>query len=97
MMIIILITAAGSLWFYVNRITENVVKAQKFWTLMLWFILIAALSVLICPVKDSRAFSLLAIPGSFILSTYFLKTKAKILPEILFLSLLAGVIISMIF
>jgi hypothetical protein len=97
MMVIIFLTAAGSLWFFVNKITENVVKTQKFWTLMLWFILIAVGSVLICPVKDSRALSVLAIPGSFIMSTYFLKTRAKILPEILFLSLLAGVIIGMLF
>lgn len=96
-MVIIFLVAAGSLWFFINKMTENILKAQKFWTLMLWFILIAAASVLICPVKDSRAFSLLAIPGSFILSTYFLKTRAKILPEILFLALLAGVIISMLF
>ncbi len=96
-MMIIFLTATGSLWFYVNRITDNVVKSQKFWTLLLWFIPIAALSILICPEKDSRAFSLLAIPGSFILSAYFLKTKAKLLPELLFLSLLVGVIISMIF
>jgi hypothetical protein len=96
-MILLFLTAAGSLWFYVNRITDNVVKAQKFWTLLLWFILIAASSILICPVKDSRAFSLLATPGSFILSAYFLKTKSKFIPELLFLSLLTGVIISMVF
>lgn len=95
--VIILLTAAGSVWFFVNHIKDNVVKAQKFWTVMLWFILVAALAVLICPVKDSRAFSILAIPGSFILSAYFLKTRAKLLPELLFISLLAGVIISMFF
>ncbi len=96
-MVIIFIAAAGSVWFFVNRITDNVVKAQKFWTLMLWFILIGAGAVLICPVKDSRAFSILAIPGSFILSAYFLKTKSKLLSELLFISLIAGVIISMFF
>ncbi|HTA27923.1 MAG TPA: DUF6427 family protein, partial [Bacteroidia bacterium] len=96
-MVMIFLAAAGSLWFYVNRITDNVVKAQKFWILMLWFIFIAAASVLICPVKDSRAFSILAIPGSFVLAAYFLKTRAKLLPELLFLSLLAGVVVSMFF
>ena len=96
-MVIIFLAAAGSLWFYVNKITDNVVKAQKFWTLMLWFILLAAASVLICPVKDSRAFSVLAIPGSFVLAAYFLKTRARFIPELLFLSLFAGVIVSMFF
>lgn len=96
-MIIVLIAALGSLWYFVNKITDNVVKTQKFWILMLWFILTAAATVLICPVKDSRAFSILAIPGSFVLSAYFLKTRSKIVPELLFLSLLAGVIISMFF
>jgi len=96
-MVIIFLAAAGSLWFYVNKITDNVVKAQKFWTLMLWFILLAAASVLICPVKDSRAFSVLAIPGSFVLAAYYLKTRARFIPELLFLSLLAGVIVSMFF
>ncbi len=96
-MVIICLAAAGSLWFFVNRITDNVVKAQKFWILMLWFILIAAASVLICPVKDSRAFSIVAIPGSFVLAAYFLKTRAKLIPELIFLSLLGGVIISMFF
>ncbi len=97
LMVIICSIALGSLWFYMNRITENVIKTQKFWTLVLWFIFIAAGSVLICPVKDARAFSLLAIPVSFVMSAYFLKTKAKNISELLFLSLLAGVIISMFF
>jgi len=96
MIIISLITLRG-FWFYINKIMNNVVKTQKFWTLLIWFILIAIASVLICPVRDSRAFSILAIPGSFILSVYFLKIKAKFIPEILFLSLIAGVIISMFF
>jgi hypothetical protein len=97
LLIIILITALGSLWFYMNKITDNVVKTQKFWTLMLWFILIASGSVLLCPVKDSRAFSILAIPGSFVMSAYFLKTKARNVPELSFLLLIGGVIISMFF
>ncbi|HTB30601.1 MAG TPA: DUF6427 family protein, partial [Bacteroidia bacterium] len=97
MMVIFLLTAIGCLWFFVNRITDNVVKSQKFWILMLWFIVIAAGSVLICPVKDSRAFTILAVPGSFVLSAYFLKTRSKFIPELLFLSLLGGVIISMFF
>jgi hypothetical protein len=96
-MVILCLIALGSLWFFVNRLTDNVVKTQKFWALMLWFILIAVGSVLICPVKDSRTLSVFVIPGSFILSAYFLKTRAKFLPEILFLSLLAGVIVSMFF
>jgi len=96
-MIIIAIIALGSLWFYVNKITENVVKAQKFWILLMWFMVIALVAVLICPEKDSRALSLFAIPGSFVMSVYFLKTRAKILPEILFLLLVGGVIISMFF
>jgi hypothetical protein len=96
-MIIIGISALRGLWFYVNKIPDNVVKAQKFWALMVWFILIGIAAVIICPVKDSRAFSILAIPGSFVLSVYFLKTRTKFIPEILFLSLLAGVLISMFF
>jgi hypothetical protein len=96
MVIIALIFLRGIL-FYINKIMDNVVKTQKFWILIIWFMLIALFSVLICPVKDSRAFSILAIPGSFVLSVYFLKTRAKFIPEVLFLSLLAGVIISMFF
>lgn len=91
------LTALGSLWYFINKIRENILKTQKFWTLMLWFILISIASILICPVKDSRAFSIIAIPGSFVLSVYFLKTRAKILPELLLISLLAGVIVSMLF
>lgn len=96
-MIIIVLLALISLLFYVNKIMDNVVKAQKFWILIIWFILIALISVIICPVRDSRAFSILAIPGSFVLPVYFLKTRGKIIPEILFISLLTGVVISMIF
>jgi len=95
--IIMALTAVGSVWYFVNKLGENVLKAQKFWSLQLWFILISIAAVLICPVKDSRAFSILAIPGSFVLSVYFLKTRSKFIPELLFLSLLAGVIISMFF
>lgn len=95
--VIIGIIVLRSFWFYINKIMDNVVKTQKFWTLIIWFMLIALISVLICPVKDSRALSILALPGSFIASVYFLKTKAKFIPELLFLSLLAGVIISMFF
>jgi len=97
MIVIIALIAIRGLWFYVNKIMDNVVKTQRFWTVILWFLLIALGSVLICPVKDSRAFSIFAIPGSFVLAVYFLKTKAKFIPELLFLSLLAGVIISMFF
>jgi hypothetical protein len=97
LMVVIISIASGSLWFYVNKITENVVKAQKFWILMLWFILIAVASVLISPLKDSRTFSILAIPGSFVMAAYFLKTKTRNLPEFLFIFLLGGVIISIFF
>ncbi len=96
-MIILSVTALCSLWFFINKATENVLKTQKFWVLMVWYIVIGMGSVAICPVKDSRAFSILALPGSFVLSVYFLKTKARLLPEILFLSLLGGIIISMFF
>lgn len=44
-------------WFYINKIMDNVVKTQKFWGLVIWSIIICIGSVLICPVKDSRAFS----------------------------------------
>jgi hypothetical protein len=97
LIVIIVFTVIGSLWFFINRVKENVLKSQKFWSLLLWFIFISSFAVLICPVKDSRAFSILAIPGSFILSVYFLKTRSKFIPELLFLSLLVGVIISMFF
>ena len=91
------VTAAVSLWFFVNKASDNVLKAQKFWNLLMWFMLIAAVSVLICPVKDARAFAIFAIPGSFVLSVYFLKTRAKLVPELLFLSLMGAIIISMFF
>jgi len=94
---VILLAGIGSLWFFINRITDNVVKGQKFWILMLWVVLFATGSVFLCPDRDARVFSSLAIPGSFILSAYFLKTRAKILPELLFISLIAGVIISIFF
>lgn len=96
-MMSIFITAVISLWFFVNKAKDNVLKAQKFWNLLVWFIFIALVSVVICPVKDSRAFAILAIPGSFVLSAYFLKTRARLVPELLFLSLMGAVIISMFF
>lgn len=95
--VLIIITAATSLWFFINKASDNVLKTQKFWNLLMWFMLVATITVLICPVKDARAFTILAIPGSFVLSAYFLKTRAKLLPELLFLSLVGGVIISMFF
>lgn len=93
----VFVTAAVSLWFFINKAGDNVLKAQKFWNLLVWFMLVSAVSILICPVKDARAFAIFAIPGSFVLSVYFLKTRAKLVPELLFLSLIGAVIISMFF
>jgi len=95
--IIMLLAAAASVWFFVNKVGDNILKTQKFWNLLIWFMLISVASMLLSPVKDSRAFAILAIPGSFVLSAYFLRARAKLFPELLFLSLLAAVIVSMFF
>jgi len=95
--VIMLLAAFLSVWFFINKVGDNILKTQKFWNLLLWFMLASVVTVIFCPVKDSRAFAILAIPGSFVLSAYFLRTRAKLLPELLFLLLVAAVIVSMFF
>ena len=94
-MVIVLFSALLSLWFFVNKITENVVKAQKAWSLMVWFSVASLITFILSPVKDSHTLSVFIIPGSFILSAYFLKTKARLLPELLFISLLGAIAVSL--
>jgi len=83
-----------SLLLFVRKIQDNVVKNQKIWTLMIWFASFAIVAGILSPLKDSRSFSLLAIPGSFIFSNYFLRAKSKWLPELLFVTLLAAVVVN---
>jgi hypothetical protein len=83
-----------SLLLFLRKIQDNVVKNQKIWTLMIWFASFAIIASIFSPQKDSRSFSLLAIPGSFIFSNYFLRAKSGWLTELLFLILLAAIAVN---
>jgi hypothetical protein len=88
------VTGVLSLLLFVRKIQDNVVKNQKIWTLMIWFASFAIIGGFFSPQKDSRSFSLLAIPGSFIFSNYFLRAKSRWLPEVLFLIMLAAIAVN---
>lgn len=87
----------ASFWLFFNKMQDNVVKAQKIWALMLWFVFFALLSVFLSPQRDARSLAVLILPVSLIFSNYFLKAKSVIWPEFLFLCLLATVGISLFF
>ncbi|NNM95419.1 MAG: hypothetical protein HKL88_08150 [Bacteroidia bacterium] len=87
---VLLLTGLICLVNYAGAYSNNVVKKQKIWGLMLWFAFFAVLAGILSPQKDSRSFSLLAIPCSFIFSNYFLRSKSKWLPDLLFLLILVA-------
>jgi hypothetical protein len=83
-----------SLFVFLGRVADNVVKNQKIWALMVWFLGFAIITVVISPQKDGRALSLLGVPLSFIFSNYFLRARSKWIPEFLFLLILAAIAIN---
>ena len=91
----ILITAFVSLWFFSNKVSDNILKTQKSWILMLWFCVAATLAFMLSPVKDAHTLFILSIPGSLILSAYFIKTKSRLLPEFLFVALIGAMVVSL--
>ena len=93
----IIIVAMVAMWFFANRISDNVLKAQKLSTLMVWFVFFGIVAMLFSPDKSARSFTILAAPFSLIFSNYFLKARSKILPEFLFLLFIFIVTISVIF
>ncbi|HSY76729.1 MAG TPA: DUF6427 family protein [Bacteroidia bacterium] len=97
MLIAVVCVVIPSFWLFINKLSDNVVKAQKIWALMLWFVFFAMVSVVISPQRDARSLVVLALPVSFIFSNYFLKAKSSIWPEFLFLCLLITVGISLFF
>jgi hypothetical protein len=98
---LLLITVVGisiaSTWLFVNKMADNVVKAQKVWALMVWFGLFAVISIVISPQRDACSMIILVLPASFIFSNYFLKVKSAIWSEVLFLCLLFTVGLSLFF
>jgi len=91
------VTALVSAFFFLGKFTDNVVKNQKISALIGWFTLFAAISLIASPRRDACAFSLLALPFSFIFSNYFVRTKKKLIPEILFMILIVAIIVNVFF
>ena len=97
LLITMICACIAGVWFYINKITDNVLKAQKIWILMLWFIFFGAVSVFIAPERDARSLMIMVLPVSFIFSNYFLKAKSKVWPEFLFLGIIIAVAVNIIF
>ena len=97
MLITVISVSIACFWLFINKMADNVVKAQKIWALMLWFVFFALVSVFISPQRDARSLVILAMPVSFIFSNYFLKAKSSIWPEFLFLCLLVSIGLSLFF
>jgi hypothetical protein len=97
MLLAVIGISIASFWLFVNKMSDNVVKAQKIWALMLWFVFFALVSVFISPQRDARSLVILALPVSFIFSNYFLKAKSSIWPEFLFLCLVVTIGLSLFF
>jgi len=85
------------MFYFLGKISDNGVKNQKISALMVWFVVFAVGSIILSPQKDARSFMLLALPLSFILANYFARTKWKIIPEFLFMLLLAVIVINIFF
>ena len=97
LLIAIVGTSIASFWLFINKVSDNVVKAQKIWALMLWFVFFALVSVAISPQRDARSLVILVLPVSFIFSNYFLKAKSAIWSEFLFLCVIVTIGISLFF
>jgi hypothetical protein len=95
--ICLIITAIVSSWFYINKISDNILKAQKVSILMLWFVFFALASIVLSPEKNARSFVILAMPFSYMFSNYFIKTKSKALPEMLFIFFIVTIVLSVFF
>jgi len=92
LLIIALVSSSiAALWVFFNKLTDNVLKAQKVWTLMLWFIFFGIVSMAISPERDGRSLAIVIAPMSFVFANYFLKAKSKVWPEFLFLVLLIAI------
>lgn len=89
--------SAASFWLFINKMADNIVKTQKVWALILWFMVFALLSVVISKQRDAQSFMVLAIPFSFIFSNYFLKAKSAVWAELLFLCLLITIGLNLFF
>jgi hypothetical protein len=69
-------------------------KNKKGIILLLWFSVLAMLSIFIAPSVSIRSFSSLAIPVSIFCANYFLKIKKSWWAELLFILLIASVFIN---
>lgn len=97
LVVTLVLTFIISIFFYLKKFSDNIVKNQKISALIIWFACFSGASVLLSPERDGRAFSLLAMPLSFIYSNYFVRTKARFIPELLFMALLAAIVINIFF
>jgi hypothetical protein len=87
-------TILVSIIFFLKKFPDNVVKNQKILALMIWFACFSAASIVLAPQKNACAFSLLAIPFSFIFSNYFVRAKSKLVPELMFMFLVIAIIVN---
>ena len=97
LMLILAGLSIASFWLFINKMADNIVKTQKVWALILWFMVFALVSVVILKQRDAQSFMVLAIPFSFIFSNYFLKAKSAIWAELLFLCLLISIGLNLFF
>jgi hypothetical protein len=93
----LIVTFIITIFFYLKKFSDNVVKNQKISALIVWFACFSGASVLLSPERDGRAFSLLAMPLSFIYANYFVRTKSRFIPELLFIALLGAIVINIFF
>jgi len=84
-------------FFFMQKISDNVVKNQKISALIIWFVCFSICSILLSPAKDARAFTLLVLPCSFVFANYFTRAKRKFIPELLFIMMLGAIVINIFF
>ena len=91
------IIALLSLFVFISKFSDNVVKNQKLSSLIIWYACVAGASVIISPERDARALVLLALPFSFIFSRYFVRVKLKWIHDVLFILLIIAIVINIFF
>ena len=70
----------------------NTIRARKWLTVLAWFFVFSLISALIAPSFSINYFALIAIPLSVYTTSYFLSSRSRLWPEVIFILLLGSIV-----
>jgi len=94
---VVALTGIICFFFFIQKMSDNIVKNQKISALMIWFCCFSVGAIILSPQKDARAYTLLVMPCSFVFANYFVRAKSKFFPELLFILLMGAIVINIFF